>query len=66
LVVVLIAAVGVVVPWVPLIGSPLWDLVLRGVLVSLLFWPAAYVLGLAPEIVEMVRRIQGRMLGKNN
>jgi hypothetical protein len=55
-----------VVPWVPLIGSPLWDLVLRGVLVSLLFWPAAYVLGLAPEIVEMVRRIQGRMLGKNN
>ncbi|MFN6115286.1 MAG: lipopolysaccharide biosynthesis protein, partial [Flavobacteriales bacterium] len=66
LVVVLIAAVGVVVPWVPLIGSPLWDLVLRGALVSLLFWPAAYVLGLAPEIVEMVRRIQGRMLGKNN
>ncbi|MFN6178357.1 MAG: lipopolysaccharide biosynthesis protein [Flavobacteriales bacterium] len=60
LVVVLIAAVGVVVPWVPLIGSPLWDLVLRGVLVSLLFWPAAYVLGLAPEIVELLGKFRSR------
>jgi hypothetical protein len=59
-VVVLIAAVGVVVPWVPLIGSPLWDLVLRGVLVSLLFWPAAYVLGLAPEIVELLGKFRSR------
>jgi len=60
LVVLLIAAVSAVVPWIPLTGAPLWDLALRGLLVSVLFWPAAHVLGLAPEIVDLLGKLRSR------
>lgn len=56
----LMAAIILLVPWVPLTGAPLADLLLRGVLVCLLFAAPAYALGLLKDAEEMVRKARQR------
>ncbi|MEO8590488.1 MAG: polysaccharide biosynthesis C-terminal domain-containing protein [Flavobacteriales bacterium] len=58
----LVALIGSVVPWVPLTGTPTLDLVLRSVLITVVFWPAAHVLGLMPELAGMMRQVKERYL----
>ncbi len=53
--------VALIVPWIPLTDRPVADLVLRSLLIAALYWPAAHVLKLTPELVEMARRIGGRI-----
>ena len=55
----LIIAVALVVHWLPLFTSPMIDLVVRGGIVSALFWPLAFYLGAAPELAELARRLWG-------
>ncbi|MBK9175523.1 MAG: polysaccharide biosynthesis C-terminal domain-containing protein [Flavobacteriales bacterium] len=55
----LIIVLVLVVPWLPLSGNPWIDLPLRAIVVTALFVPAAYVLGLLREVEEMVRRMVG-------
>jgi O-antigen/teichoic acid export membrane protein len=55
----LIIAVALVVHWLPLFTSPMIDLVVRGAIVSALFWPLAFYLGAAPELAELARRLWG-------
>lgn len=57
---ILIAALGVVVPWIPLTGDPWFDLPLRAVLVSVLFLPVAHLLGLTREVLEWIKQARGR------
>ncbi|MEZ4758400.1 MAG: polysaccharide biosynthesis C-terminal domain-containing protein [Flavobacteriales bacterium] len=52
----LIALVGLAVHWLPLTGSPMLDLALHVSAIALLYWPAAFVLKLTPELVAMLRR----------
>lgn len=56
LVVLLIVVLAMLVPWVPLTSNPWIDLPLRALIVTALFIPAAYVLGLLKEVEEMMRR----------
>jgi len=58
----LVALLGFTVTWIPLSGTPMLDLVVRSLLVTAAFWPAAYVLGLMPELVAMMRRMKDRYL----
>ena len=57
---VLIAALGVLVPWIPLTGDPWLDLPLRAVLVSVLFLPVAHVLGLTREVIDWIKQARDR------
>jgi O-antigen/teichoic acid export membrane protein len=52
----LVALMAMVLPWVPFTGSPLWDIVLRSAVITIAYWPAAYVLGLLPDLLALVRR----------
>lgn len=56
----IIVMLAVVIPWIPLTGTALIDLVLRGALTTALFWPLAYVLGLVPEMMDMIQRIYAK------
>ncbi len=57
---VLIAALGVLVPWIPLTGDPWLDLPLRAALVSVLFLPVAHVLGLTREVIDWIKQARDR------
>lgn len=57
--VLLVAAMALVLPWVPFTGDPLWDIVLRSAAIALTYWPAAYVMGLLPDLMALVRRERG-------
>lgn len=61
-VVLLIAALALVFPWVPLTGTPLLDIVLRSVLIGVVFWPVAHVLGVAGEVELVVLGILRKVL----
>jgi O-antigen/teichoic acid export membrane protein len=54
----LVAGIGLVVPWVPLTGDPLWDIALRSALVAGIFAPVAYALGVTGEVVAVARRMR--------
>lgn len=54
----LVGILASVVPWIPLSGQPLVDIVLRSLLVTMLFWPVAWITGLAEELREMVTRMK--------
>jgi len=56
----LIAAIALVVPWIPLTGTPWADILLRVAIATVAFWPAAYVMGLVPDMVAMAKRMVGR------
>jgi O-antigen/teichoic acid export membrane protein len=59
-VVLLIAALALVFPWVPLTGTPLLDIVLRSVFIGVVFWPVAHVLGVMEELGTVVRQLIAR------
>jgi O-antigen/teichoic acid export membrane protein len=63
LVMALIALLSLALPWVPLTMNPWVDLPLRALLAAALFWPAAHVLGLTRELVELLARIRDRFAG---
>lgn len=54
LVAMLIIASCLLLPWIPLTGNPWFDLPLRGLIAAALFWPLAYVMGLTPELFDLV------------
>lgn len=54
----LVGVLASVVPWIPLTGLPMVDIVLRSLLVTLLFWPVAWVTGMAEELREMYMRMK--------
>lgn len=54
--VLLVAGLCMALPWVPFTGDPLWDIVLRSAAITVAYWPAAYVLGLLPDVLALVRR----------
>lgn len=56
----LLAGLALVFPWIPFTGDPLLDVLLRSGALALVFWPAAHVLGVAHEFVVLVRRIRER------
>jgi len=58
LVLAIMAAIVLTVPWVPLSGKPLLDLPLRALLVAAVFALAAYALGLLKEVEEMLRKLR--------
>lgn len=57
---VLVGLLGFIVPWIPLTGEAVFDLVLRSALITALFWPAAYMLGLMPELALILKKLLGR------
>jgi O-antigen/teichoic acid export membrane protein len=58
----LIASIAMIVPWVPFTGTPLLDIVLRSVFIGMVFWPVAHVLGVAGEVELVVRGILRKVL----
>ncbi len=60
-VVALIIVLGVLVPWIPLTGKTMVDLVLRVLLVSLFFWPVAFLFGTMPELKGVVAQFTKRL-----
>ncbi len=56
----LIAAIALVFPWVPLTGEPMVDVVLRSGMITLAYWPVVHVLGLIPELGQLLLRVTGR------
>lgn len=54
--VLVIAATGLMGLWVPFTGIPLWDLLLRGALVTLVFGAMAHGFGLLPELRALLQR----------
>lgn len=59
-VVALLIVIIVVVSQVPNMGSPILDLILRSMIATALFWPAAYAMGLMRELIEFARQIATR------
>lgn len=62
----LLAAIGMVVPWIALTGHPIWDILLRSAIITALLWPAAHLLGLVPELMDMVWAVRSRMERKGS
>ncbi|MCW5899086.1 MAG: hypothetical protein KIT10_07425 [Flavobacteriales bacterium] len=56
----LIAAIALVLPWIPLTGQPLVDIALRSALIALAYWPVVHVLGLVPELGQVASRVLRR------
>jgi O-antigen/teichoic acid export membrane protein len=56
LIVLLIVALAFVIPWIPLSGDALVDILLRSMLVAVVFWPAAYVMGVVPDVRALLKR----------
>ena len=55
LVALVVGAVAVLaVHFTPSLGSTVMDLLLRGAVATVVFWPAAYMFGLIPDIVELL------------
>lgn len=54
----LVGILASVVPWIPLSSQPMVDIVLRSLLVTVLFWPVAWITGLAEELREMYIRMK--------
>lgn len=52
----LIGALASVVPWIPLTGMPMVDIVLRSLLVAGVFWPVAMVFGMTDDLREVLQR----------
>ncbi len=59
----LIMGMAAVLPWVPLSGHPMADIVLRSLLVLLVFLPTAHVLGLLNEVTPVIVKFLERMKG---
>jgi O-antigen/teichoic acid export membrane protein len=56
----LIASIAMIVPWVPFTGHVVPDILLRSVFIAVLFWPAARMLGVAGEVEAVLRRLVTR------
>lgn len=56
----LIAGLGLLVPWIPFTGHVVPDLVLRVILVTVLFWPVAFLFGTMPELKGMFAQFTKR------
>jgi len=54
-----ILGIAYLVRWLPDLATPFWDLILRGLIVTVLFWPVSFALGAAPELAALVRRQWG-------
>jgi O-antigen/teichoic acid export membrane protein len=57
----LIVALSMLVPWIPLTGFAMPDLVLRFLLVSVLFWPVAFLFGTMPELKGVMAQFTKRL-----
>ncbi|MEX1133124.1 MAG: polysaccharide biosynthesis C-terminal domain-containing protein [Flavobacteriales bacterium] len=57
----LMVAIGILVPWIPFTGHLLPDLVLRVVLVTVLFWPVAFLFGTMPELKGVIAQFTRRL-----
>ncbi|MBK7384394.1 MAG: polysaccharide biosynthesis C-terminal domain-containing protein [Flavobacteriales bacterium] len=58
LVAALIIVPALVLPWLPLTGNPWVDLPLRALIATVIFWPAAYVLKLMPDLLDFLKTVQ--------
>lgn len=56
----LVVALAAVVPFIPLTGAPVLDIVLRSALIAVVFWPVAYALGIMVDLTDMLRRFLSR------
>ncbi|MBK8339048.1 MAG: polysaccharide biosynthesis C-terminal domain-containing protein [Flavobacteriales bacterium] len=52
---VLLIVIGCLMTLLPAMGGVWMDMILRAVLISALFWPGVYFLGLVPDLVVMVK-----------
>ena len=57
----LIVSLSILVPWIPLTGYAMPDLVLRFLLVSVLFWPVAFLFGTMPELKGVLAQFTKRL-----
>lgn len=55
-----IGVIAMLVSRIPNIGSPIIDLVVRAGTATLIFWPAAYFLGLLKELIAFAQQLRGR------
>lgn len=60
MVLVLVGALAFAVPWIPFTGMPLVDIVLRSLLLAVVFWSAALVLGMTDDIQTVLRQMAQR------
>ena len=51
----LLIAIGCLMSLVPAMGGIWMDMILRAVLISVIFWPGVYFLGLVPDLLAMVK-----------
>lgn len=58
----LIAVLSIVFPWIPFTGSPMLDIVLRSTLVTVVFVPAAYTMGVLDELLLLFKSMVGQWM----
>ena len=56
----IVAVIALMVSQVPTMGSPIVDLIVRSGIATLIFWPAAYFLGLMKELIAFAQQLRGR------
>lgn len=59
-VLVVIGVIAMLVSRIPNMGSPIIDLIVRTSIATLIFWPAAYFLGLMKELIAFAQQLRGR------
>ncbi|HOZ40762.1 MAG: oligosaccharide flippase family protein [Flavobacteriales bacterium] len=57
----LIVTLGIMVPWIPLTGLAMYDLFLRFLLLTVLFWPVAFLFGTMPELKGVMSQFSKRL-----